>query len=235
MKEGTDPFGELVDGCRKMGMVVVARTDPHSILDDAATAHPEWVAVDAGGQQAAALGDAGAVGDVRAGAVQLRVHDGGDAGDRPAVQGGRRLLATGGRGAGSVTASRARRNFGGSAGWSCRGRRTSAGSGVPQLGRVEQRAAVRAVAAVGRGDPQGEPAGAVHRQLRRRVDDDAGHADDRGDRADALRRPAVAPRADAAVGEREERQGVPRRRSAASRSSASRASASTTSTGGRTR
>src|SRR4051794_25582548 len=39
MREGTDPFGELVDGCRKMGMVVVARTDPHSILDDAATAH----------------------------------------------------------------------------------------------------------------------------------------------------------------------------------------------------
>src|SRR5947209_10107953 len=32
----TDPFGDLVQGCRKLGMVVVARTDPHSILDDAA-------------------------------------------------------------------------------------------------------------------------------------------------------------------------------------------------------
>src|SRR5213083_1177445 len=51
MKEGTDPFGELVDGCRKLGMVVVARTDPHSIRDDAADAHPEWVAVGADGNK----------------------------------------------------------------------------------------------------------------------------------------------------------------------------------------
>src|SRR5438876_289429 len=51
MKAGTDPFGELVAGCRKLGMVVVARTDPHSIRDDAAEAHPEWVAVDAQGNQ----------------------------------------------------------------------------------------------------------------------------------------------------------------------------------------
>ena len=51
MKEGTDPFGELVDGCRKLGMVVVARTDPHSIRDEAAAAHPEWVAVDANGNK----------------------------------------------------------------------------------------------------------------------------------------------------------------------------------------
>jgi hypothetical protein len=51
MKDGTDPFGELVEGCRKLGIVVVARTDPHSVLDDAATAHPEWVAVDAQGRK----------------------------------------------------------------------------------------------------------------------------------------------------------------------------------------
>src|SRR5947199_1516018 len=51
MKEGTDPFGELVEGCRKLGMVVVARTDPHSIRDDAAEAHPEWVSVDASGNK----------------------------------------------------------------------------------------------------------------------------------------------------------------------------------------
>src|SRR2546423_15477541 len=51
MKEGTDPFGELVEGCRKLGMVVVARTDPHSIRDDAAAAHPEWVAVNSAGNQ----------------------------------------------------------------------------------------------------------------------------------------------------------------------------------------
>ncbi|MCL5742827.1 MAG: hypothetical protein M1541_02700, partial [Acidobacteria bacterium] len=38
-------------GCREMGMLVVtARVDPHSIHDDAARAHPEWVAVEAGGK-----------------------------------------------------------------------------------------------------------------------------------------------------------------------------------------
>src|SRR3954470_16405378 len=51
MKDGTDPFGDLVAGCRKLGMVVVARTDPHSIRDEAAAAHPEWVAVDAQGNK----------------------------------------------------------------------------------------------------------------------------------------------------------------------------------------
>jgi len=47
----TDPFGYLVERCRKNGMVVVARTDPHSIRDEAAQAHPEWVAVDARGNK----------------------------------------------------------------------------------------------------------------------------------------------------------------------------------------
>ncbi|HYT60417.1 MAG TPA: beta-galactosidase trimerization domain-containing protein [Haliangiales bacterium] len=44
---GSDPFGELVAGCRKLGMVVVARTDPHATYDDARDAHPDWIAVDA--------------------------------------------------------------------------------------------------------------------------------------------------------------------------------------------
>jgi Hypothetical glycosyl hydrolase 6/Beta-galactosidase trimerisation domain len=46
-----DVFGYLVDGCRKQGMSVIARVDPHCIRDDAARAHPEWVAVDAKGQK----------------------------------------------------------------------------------------------------------------------------------------------------------------------------------------
>jgi hypothetical protein len=41
-----DLFGEMVAGCRQLGMVILARTDPHAIHQDAATAHPEWVAVD---------------------------------------------------------------------------------------------------------------------------------------------------------------------------------------------
>jgi hypothetical protein len=45
-----DVFGELVAGCRKLGMVVIARTDPHATYDDAAAAHPDWIAVEANGQ-----------------------------------------------------------------------------------------------------------------------------------------------------------------------------------------
>lgn len=47
---GTDPFGALVDGARKLGMHVMARVDPHAIHADAAAAHPEWVAITADGQ-----------------------------------------------------------------------------------------------------------------------------------------------------------------------------------------
>jgi hypothetical protein len=45
-----DVFGDLVAGCRKLGMVVLARTDPHATYDDVRTAHPDWVAVDAAGE-----------------------------------------------------------------------------------------------------------------------------------------------------------------------------------------
>ena len=46
-----DPFGDLVAGCRKLGMVVIARTDPHATYDDVEQAHPDWIAVDATGQR----------------------------------------------------------------------------------------------------------------------------------------------------------------------------------------
>lgn len=45
-----DPFGDLVAGCRKLGMVVIARTDPHATYDDVQQAHPDWIAVDASGK-----------------------------------------------------------------------------------------------------------------------------------------------------------------------------------------
>lgn len=41
-----DPFGDLVKGCRELGMFVIARTDPHAAHDDLAKAHPDWIAVD---------------------------------------------------------------------------------------------------------------------------------------------------------------------------------------------
>lgn len=41
----SDPFGYIVEGCRKLGMVVIARTDPHAIHNDAYEARPDWAMV----------------------------------------------------------------------------------------------------------------------------------------------------------------------------------------------
>ncbi len=45
-----DAFGELYQGCRKLGMNVIARVDPHACHDDVQKAHPDWIAVDADGK-----------------------------------------------------------------------------------------------------------------------------------------------------------------------------------------
>jgi hypothetical protein len=45
-----DVLGELVSGCRKLGMTVLVRTDPHGTYDDTQAAHPDWIAVDASGR-----------------------------------------------------------------------------------------------------------------------------------------------------------------------------------------
>jgi hypothetical protein len=42
-------YSDLVGGCRKLGMEVVARTDPHATYQDVYDAHPDWIAVDAQG------------------------------------------------------------------------------------------------------------------------------------------------------------------------------------------
>lgn len=44
-----DVLGELIAGCRKLGMSVLVRTDPHATYDDAKAAHPDWIAVVANG------------------------------------------------------------------------------------------------------------------------------------------------------------------------------------------
>jgi hypothetical protein len=44
-------FGDLVAGCRKLNMVVIARTDPHAAHQDVYDAHPDWIAVDAEGRK----------------------------------------------------------------------------------------------------------------------------------------------------------------------------------------
>ena len=45
-----DPFGELYEGCRRLGMNVIARTDPHAVHQDLYEAHPDWVMVGSDGQ-----------------------------------------------------------------------------------------------------------------------------------------------------------------------------------------
>ena len=47
----SDPFGDLVAGCRKLNMVVIARTDPHAATQAMYDAHPDWIAVDASGNK----------------------------------------------------------------------------------------------------------------------------------------------------------------------------------------
>src|SRR4051794_25201320 len=46
-----DAFGDLVAGCRKLNMVVVARTHPHAAHQDICDQHPDWIAVNAEGNR----------------------------------------------------------------------------------------------------------------------------------------------------------------------------------------
>jgi len=46
----SDPFGEMLAGCRGLGMNVIARVDPHAAHQDVYDAHPDWIAVDANGR-----------------------------------------------------------------------------------------------------------------------------------------------------------------------------------------
>ena len=45
-----DVLGELITGCRKLGMSVLVRTDPHATYDDVQRMHSDWIAVDAEGK-----------------------------------------------------------------------------------------------------------------------------------------------------------------------------------------
>lgn len=46
---GQDPFGTMVRACKREGIAVLARIDPHAMHEDAFAAHPEWAARDANG------------------------------------------------------------------------------------------------------------------------------------------------------------------------------------------
>ena len=47
----SDSFGYLMEGCRKMNMSVIARTDPHATWQNVYEAHPDWIAVTANGEK----------------------------------------------------------------------------------------------------------------------------------------------------------------------------------------
>ncbi len=47
----SDPFGYLVNGCRKRNMSIIARTDPHATWQNVYDAHPDWIAVTADGEK----------------------------------------------------------------------------------------------------------------------------------------------------------------------------------------
>ncbi|MEJ2007196.1 MAG: beta-galactosidase trimerization domain-containing protein [Acidobacteriota bacterium] len=46
-----DPFGDMVKGCRDLGMNVIARTDAHACHQDVYNAHPDWIMVNAKGEK----------------------------------------------------------------------------------------------------------------------------------------------------------------------------------------
>ncbi|NID10010.1 alpha-amylase family protein [Fibrivirga algicola] len=47
----SDTLGYLVEGCKKQGMKIMLRTDPHAARQDVYDAHPDWIAVTADGQK----------------------------------------------------------------------------------------------------------------------------------------------------------------------------------------
>ena len=207
---GRDVFGELVTGCRELGMVVVARTDPHATYDDVQAAHPDWIAVGEDGRAPPPLGLAGDVGHLRPGPLQLRVHDRGAAGDHGPLPGGRHLRQPLGRVRhvllralpGRLPRRHRSRPPAGRRPAGCRAARVSAVAGG---------AAPRPVAPLGLGSAPGQPRLLSHSQHRRRRHQPPGHGEDRRAGADAGGRSSGAPRAHGALGHRHEREGVPGR------------------------
>ncbi len=47
----SDTLGYLVEGCKKQGMKIMLRTDPHAARQNVYDAHPDWIAVTADGQK----------------------------------------------------------------------------------------------------------------------------------------------------------------------------------------
>ncbi|HUX94578.1 MAG TPA: alpha-amylase family protein [Bacteroidales bacterium] len=49
--DNSDPLGYLLNGCRKMNMSLITRTDPHATWQNVYEAHPDWIAVTSDGDK----------------------------------------------------------------------------------------------------------------------------------------------------------------------------------------
>ena len=229
-----DVFGELVAGCRKLGMVVIARTDPHATYDDVQQAHPGLDRRGRRRQTAPALGVAGDVGHVRARPLQLRVHDRGEEGDHVALSRGRHFHQSLGR-LRHVLLRALPEEFQRRVRLRAAAHQQPARPGAPRLHSLAAATALRSLAALGSRSAQDQSRLVRHSQHRRRRDQFARHEKNRRTRAHAHGRPPGAPRPDAAVGQRARTRRNFARRWAANPSSASSASASKNRIAGRTR
>ncbi len=205
-----DLFGELVAGCRRLGMVVVARTDPHATYDDVQAAHPDWIAVDADGKPrrhwaspemwvTCGLGPYNFefMTDVKREIMARYRVDG--------------LFVNRWDGSGMCYCEHCRAGFHAATGRDLPRTTDPRDPAQNALSAVARGAALRPVAALGLRGPQDQPRLLRHPQHRRRRHQPARHEDDRRARADAGRRSPGPPRAHGALGHRHERQGVPGR------------------------
>ena len=228
-----DVFGELVAGCRRLGMVVLARTDPHATYDDVQAAHPDWIAIGADGRPRRHWASPemwvtcglGPYNFELMTAVKREIMS------RYRVDG---IFVNRWDGSGMCYCTHCRTQLPGGDGPRSPGRVEPAG-GAASLPGVERGAPLRAVAGVGRGDPRDQPRLVPDTEHGRRRHESPRHEAQRRARADARRRSPGAPRPDAALGDRHEREGVPRGDGPQARRSASSASASRSRTAGRTR
>ena len=205
-----DPFGELVSGCRRLGMVVVARTDPHATYDDVQAAHPDWIAVDAYGKPRRhwASPEMWVTCGLGPYNFEFMTEVTKEIMARYRVDG---IFINRWAGSGMCYCSHCAANFRAATGRELPrpdARGVHGPAGLPALAPA---ARLRPLAALGCGGPRDQPRRVRHPEHGRRRLEPPRHEDDRRARADAVRRPPGPQRADAALGQRQERQGVPRR------------------------
>ena len=181
-----DPFGDLTAGCRKLGMVVIARTDPHAAHPAMYQAHPDWIAVDAAGNPRRHGSMPGwwltcALGPYN---FDFMTQVTKEIVERYKVDG---IFSNRWSGSGMCYCEHCRANFKAASGLDLPRVERSAGSCPDGAHRLAAAAALRAMAVVGWRDPQDQSGGALHSQFRRRRDKRSRHEDGRRTGPDSVR------------------------------------------------